>query len=97
MQATNLGLPPRRSIVVAPVGRGGIGISTADAGGRANAGRLPCGMKFLEVEVEVEGLGPVSRVGLGGWQFGSREWGYGDGCAAGAAHDIVAPGPGSWV
>jgi aryl-alcohol dehydrogenase-like predicted oxidoreductase len=31
-------------------------------------------MKFLEVE----GLGQVSRVGLGTWQFGSREWGYGD-------------------
>jgi aryl-alcohol dehydrogenase-like predicted oxidoreductase len=27
--------------------------------------------------VEVEGLGQVSKVGLGTWQFGSREWGYG--------------------
>lgn len=42
-------------------------------------------MKFLEVE----GLGQVSRVGLGTWQFGSREWGYGDSYAAGAARDIV--------
>src|ERR1700722_293192 len=42
-------------------------------------------MKFLEVE----GLGRVSRVGLGTWQFGSREWGYGAGYASGAAHDIV--------
>lgn len=42
-------------------------------------------MKFLEVE----GLGHVSRVGLGTWQFGSREWGYGDSYAGGAAHDIV--------
>ena len=38
----------------------------------------------------VDGLGPVSRVGLGTWQFGSREWGYGDAYAGGAARDIVA-------
>ncbi|WP_099022429.1 aldo/keto reductase [Mycolicibacterium palauense] len=42
-------------------------------------------MKFLDVD----GLGPVSRIGLGTWQFGSREWGYGDSYAAGAARDIV--------
>ncbi|GAA1841412.1 aldo/keto reductase [Microlunatus capsulatus] len=38
----------------------------------------------------VDGVGPVSRVGLGTWQFGSREWGYGDGYAGGAAREIVA-------
>ena len=43
-------------------------------------------MRFLEVP----GLGQVSRVGLGTWQFGSREWGYGEGYATGAAVDIVA-------
>ena len=37
----------------------------------------------------VDGLGPVSRIGLGTWQFGSREWGYGDNYASGAARDIV--------
>ncbi len=42
-------------------------------------------MKFLEVE----GLGQVSRVGLGTWQFGSKEWGYGDGYSGGVAADIV--------
>lgn len=42
-------------------------------------------MKFLEVD----GLGQVSRIGLGTWQFGSREWGYGDNYASGAANDIV--------
>lgn len=42
-------------------------------------------MKYLEVD----GLGQVSRIGLGTWQFGSREWGYGEGYAAGAARDIV--------
>ncbi|WP_369132534.1 aldo/keto reductase [Modestobacter sp. I12A-02662] len=42
-------------------------------------------MRFLEVD----GLGQVSRVGLGTWQFGSREWGYGQGYAEGAARDIV--------
>lgn len=29
-------------------------------------------------------------MGLGTWQFGSREWGYGDSYASGAARDIVA-------
>ena len=43
-------------------------------------------MKFLEVP----GLGQVSRVGLGAWQFGSKEWGYGQGYATGAAAQIVA-------
>jgi aryl-alcohol dehydrogenase-like predicted oxidoreductase len=43
-------------------------------------------MKFLEIN----GLGPVSRVGLGTWQFGSREWGYGEDYASGAARAIVA-------
>jgi aryl-alcohol dehydrogenase-like predicted oxidoreductase len=42
-------------------------------------------MKFLDVD----GLGPVSRIGLGTWQFGSREWGYGDAYAASTARDIV--------
>ncbi|MET0899650.1 MAG: aldo/keto reductase [Mycobacterium sp.] len=42
-------------------------------------------MKFLEVG----GVGLVSRIGLGTWQFGSREWGYGDSYAVGAARDIV--------
>jgi len=39
--------------------------------------------------IDVEGVGRVSRIGLGTWQFGSREWGYGDSYAAGAARDIV--------
>ena len=38
----------------------------------------------------VDGLGPVSRVGLGTWQFGSPEWGYGDAYASRGARDIVA-------
>lgn len=42
-------------------------------------------MKFLQVQ----GLGQVSRVGLGTWQFGSREWGYGEGYASRAAAEIV--------
>jgi aryl-alcohol dehydrogenase-like predicted oxidoreductase len=42
-------------------------------------------MRFLEVN----GLGPVSRIGLGTWQFGSREWGYGDSYAADTARGIV--------
>jgi len=39
--------------------------------------------------VDVDGVGRVSRIGLGTWQFGSREWGYGDDYASGAARDIV--------
>ncbi|MQA01436.1 MAG: oxidoreductase [Streptosporangiales bacterium] len=39
--------------------------------------------------VEVEGLGTVSKIGLGTWQFGSREWGYGENYAGGEAHAIV--------
>lgn len=42
-------------------------------------------MKYLEVE----GVGRTSRIGLGTWQFGSREWGYGDSYASGPARDIV--------
>ncbi|SHF67242.1 aldo/keto reductase [Geodermatophilus nigrescens] len=39
--------------------------------------------------LDVDGLGPVGRIGLGTWQFGSREWGYGEGYASGAAGQIV--------
>jgi aryl-alcohol dehydrogenase-like predicted oxidoreductase len=39
--------------------------------------------------VEVDGLGPVSRIGLGTWQFGSREWGYGRDYADREARRIV--------
>ncbi|KQS68626.1 aldo/keto reductase [Modestobacter sp. Leaf380] len=42
-------------------------------------------MRFLEVD----GLGQVSRIGLGTWQFGSREWGYGSDYAGGGAGAIV--------
>ncbi|ADB73370.1 aldo/keto reductase [Geodermatophilus obscurus] len=42
-------------------------------------------MRYLDVD----GLGAVSRVGLGTWQFGSREWGYGDAYASGEAKAIV--------
>lgn len=39
--------------------------------------------------LEVDGLGQVSRIGLGTWQFGSREWGYGDTYASDGARKIV--------
>ena len=39
--------------------------------------------------IDVDGVGPLSRIGLGTWQFGSREWGYGDTYADGAAREIV--------
>lgn len=39
--------------------------------------------------LDIPGIGPVSRVGLGTWQFGSREWGYGEDYASGEARAIV--------
>ncbi|OBH02815.1 aldo/keto reductase [Mycobacterium sp. E1747] len=39
--------------------------------------------------VDVDGVGRVSRIGLGTWQFGSREWGYGESYASGDAGEIV--------
>src|SRR3954452_9717008 len=39
--------------------------------------------------LEIDGLGPVSRIGLGTWQFGSRARGYGEAYADRAARDIV--------
>jgi aryl-alcohol dehydrogenase-like predicted oxidoreductase len=42
-------------------------------------------MKYLDVDK----IGRISRIGLGTWQFGSREWGYGDRYASGTARDIV--------
>jgi len=39
--------------------------------------------------LEVDGLGRVSKIGLGTWQFGSREWGYGEAYAAATAGGIV--------
>src|SRR3712207_4398370 len=49
------------------------------------AGRRLHVMRYLDVE----GLGRVSRIGLGTWQFGSREWGYGEEYAAGTAGEVV--------
>jgi aryl-alcohol dehydrogenase-like predicted oxidoreductase len=42
-------------------------------------------MRYLDVD----GLGRVSRIGLGTWQFGSREWGYGEAYAEHEARKIV--------
>src|SRR5690242_4825674 len=39
--------------------------------------------------IDVAGVGRVSRIGVGTWQFGSSEWGYGDSYASGVARDIV--------
>src|SRR3954451_15310590 len=39
--------------------------------------------------LDVDGIGPVSRIGLGTWQFGSREWGYGEAYAGEEAQRIV--------
>jgi aryl-alcohol dehydrogenase-like predicted oxidoreductase len=39
--------------------------------------------------IEITEVGRVSRVGLGTWQFGSREWGYGDSYAEGTAQALV--------
>jgi aryl-alcohol dehydrogenase-like predicted oxidoreductase len=41
----------------------------------------------------VEGIAtdkPISRIGLGTWQFGSREWGYGESYSGAGARQIVS-------
>jgi aryl-alcohol dehydrogenase-like predicted oxidoreductase len=38
---------------------------------------------------DVNGIGKVSRIGVGTWQFGSGEWGYGDSYANDVARNIV--------
>jgi aryl-alcohol dehydrogenase-like predicted oxidoreductase len=43
-------------------------------------------VKYLEGVASVK---PISRIGLGTWQFGSREWGYGDQYASRDADSIV--------
>src|SRR3984885_5697346 len=42
-------------------------------------------MRYLDVDTPTK----ISKIGLGTWQFGSKEWGYGDGYAAAVARDIV--------
>jgi len=42
-------------------------------------------MRFLNVDTNVQ----ISRIGLGTWQFGSRDWGYGPSYAEQEAHAIV--------
>jgi aryl-alcohol dehydrogenase-like predicted oxidoreductase len=44
-------------------------------------------VKYLE---QVDSDKPISRIGLGTWQFGSREWGYGDDYSSRDAARIVA-------
>lgn len=59
--------------------------------GRRRSGRPPQGkgrtMRYLE---GVPTDKPVSRIGLGTWQFGSREWGYGEHYSTQEAKAIVA-------
>src|ERR1700749_3910533 len=43
-------------------------------------------MRYLDVGTTTR----ISKIGLGTWQFGSREWGYGEGYSGRAARDIVA-------
>jgi aryl-alcohol dehydrogenase-like predicted oxidoreductase len=42
-------------------------------------------MRYLSIGAETR----ISRIGLGAWQFGSREWGYGESYAAQDARAIV--------
>ena len=42
-------------------------------------------MRYLDVDTPTR----ISKIGLGTWQFGSKEWGYGDGYAGAVARDIV--------
>jgi aryl-alcohol dehydrogenase-like predicted oxidoreductase len=42
-------------------------------------------MRYLSIDTATK----ISRIGLGTWQFGSREWGYGESYAGKEAHAIV--------
>ena len=42
-------------------------------------------MRYLDVDTPTR----ISKIGLGTWQFGSKEWGYGDGYAEAVARNIV--------
>ena len=42
-------------------------------------------MKYLEIDTTTR----ISKIGLGTWQFGAREWGYGEDYAGSVARDIV--------
>ena len=42
-------------------------------------------MRYLDIEVAPK----ISKIGLGTWQFGAREWGYGEGYDSQAAQQIV--------
>ena len=42
-------------------------------------------MRYLAIDVGKK----ISRIGLGTWQFGSRDWGYGEGYAGEVAHAVV--------
>ncbi len=43
-------------------------------------------MRYLDVDMAPK----ISKIGLGTWQFGSKEWGYGEDYARQQAHAIVA-------
>src|SRR5215475_4476963 len=49
------------------------------------AGGETCPMRYLDIDTAKK----VSKIGLGTWQFGSREWGYGDSYARSEAKAIV--------
>jgi aryl-alcohol dehydrogenase-like predicted oxidoreductase len=42
-------------------------------------------MRYLDIDTSPR----ISKIGLGTWQFGAKEWGYGDSYSAGDARDIV--------
>ena len=42
-------------------------------------------MRYLDIDTATK----ISKIGLGTWQFGSKEWGYGEGYAGNVARDIV--------
>jgi aryl-alcohol dehydrogenase-like predicted oxidoreductase len=42
-------------------------------------------MRYLDIDTPTK----ISRIGLGTWQFGAKEWGYGEGYAGSVARDIV--------
>ncbi|NUS56635.1 MAG: oxidoreductase, partial [Streptomycetaceae bacterium] len=44
-------------------------------------------MRYLDLDIDA--LPKIGRIGLGTWQFGSRPWGYGERYAAVTARALV--------
>src|ERR1700730_12859177 len=87
-RATTTGSPSSGGRSRGPVGDGPVrsGDRVAPPGHAARGRGADTGfMRYLSTATATR----ISRIGLGTWQFGSREWGYGQSYAGQEAHAIV--------